>query len=299
MQPGHGVPAITVPQPPIRPRRDWAGSLRATGPLEVEKPGDSRFILIHHTVTPNGDRADQTPTRLRAIFRFHTGPKGWPDVAYNFFVDAHGTIWEGRTGSIEKSVKGDATGGSQGFAVLCCFVGDHHREPPTPQAMEAMAHLIAWLAQRESISLKPGTKVSFVSRGSNKWRRGSTVVTAPVAGHRDMSSTECPGNALYPLVASQLWPRAAELAGALPQPTPTPTPSGGTPPVASAPASPALCDPPPRAPVAGISPLWWGGGFGGLVVAGLGLVLAGRLANRGRSGEQHDEQPDAADDERA
>jgi hypothetical protein len=121
-------------------------------------------------------------------------------VAYNFFVDRHGGIWEGRAGSLTGSVQGDATGGSQGFAQLCCFLGNHSLEPPTAAATESMLLLLAWLADRHGLDTSPGATTTFESRGSNRWSAGTLVTTATIAGHRDMSATECPGELLYPAV---------------------------------------------------------------------------------------------------
>lgn len=223
------VPASAAPvtgrveQPEIRPRSDWATAkqpVRGTPALE----DDVRFLLVHHTLTPNEDAPERIPQRLRSIYGFHTGDqRGWIDVAYNFFVDAYGVIWEGRAGSIEQAVRADATGGSQGFALLCCFVGDFTAREPTPEAMASMTHLLAWLAAREGLDLTD--PVEFVSRGSTKWRKGASVTTEQVAAHRDMSRTECPGDALYPLVASRLLPDArALLDGPAPEPAmPDPT----------------------------------------------------------------------------
>lgn len=265
--------AVAAPaMPPIHPRAEWAGKLAPTGPLEPET--DVRFLLVHHTETPNDDAPEKTPERLRAIYKFHTGAtKGWPDVAYNFFVDRHGAIWEGRQGSIERPVRGDATGGSQGFAELACFVGDFMTQAPSPEAMAAMTGLLAWLAARDGLDL--AGPVSFASRGSNKWRKGAQVTTEQVAGHRDMSATQCPGDVLYPLVASRLLPDArALLAGAAPTPSASPTPS----PPGQAPATPAPEAAPPAAPPPPTEALSWAGAA--LTIAGLGGVAASALAGR-------------------
>lgn len=199
-----------VPQPHIRPRASWAGtSLPPKGIIDVEHMSDVRFLLLHHTQTPNGETGDRVAARIRSMYNYHTSSaKGWPDVAYNFLVAADGSIWEGRQGSLAKPVKGDATGGSQGFAQLCTFIGDHTKEPPTAAAMASMASLLAWLADRYQISLAADHQVSFISRGSTRWKKGTQVTTEPIAGHRDMSVTSCPGDALYPLIRSELWPRA-------------------------------------------------------------------------------------------
>ena len=273
------------PMPAIRPRADWAGTLKPTAKLEPET--DVRFLLVHHTETPNGDAADRTPERLRGIYAFHTGAKkGWPDVAYNFFVDRYGVIWEGRQGSLAGQVRGDATGGSQGFAELACFVGDHTTEPPTPAAMAAMTALLAWLAARDGLDL--AGPVTFTSRGSNRWRKGVAVTTEQIAGHRDMSQTACPGDALYPLVASQLLPGARTLlaGGSLTTPTPTPTPTATPPAVATAEPTPDQHAATPGA-AAGVplDAIRWAGA--GATVAGLaGVAAAGLLGRRRAAGQR-------------
>ena len=185
----------------VRPRADWARGLTPTGPLQHERPGDTRFLLVHHTATTNNYDSGDVPGLLRGFYRFHTGPdKKWPDVAYNFFVDRYGTVWEGRTGSLTGPVMPDATGSSQGFAQLCCFIGNHQAEAPTPEARTSMTALLAALADIYAIETAPGATTTFVSRGSNRWPVGTTVTTTTIAGHRDMSLTVCPGDAAYTLV---------------------------------------------------------------------------------------------------
>ncbi len=278
-----------MPAPPIRPRADWAAGCPVRGRLSAED--DLRFLLVHHTLTPNGESAERIPARLRAVYAYHTGSaKRWPDVAYNFFVDPHGVIWEGREGSLAGPVRGDATGGSQGFAELCCFVGDFTAQPPTPAAMSAMTALLAWLAQRSSIDLDAA--VTFTSRGSSRWRRGVSVTTDAVAAHRDMSSTECPGDALYPLVRSVLLPGARALIAPTPTPTPTsaPTPTPTRSPATSV--TPAPTAEPP-APASSDDPL-----PAALIGAGVAVGMAGVAAvgvpwmRRRRSAEQGRRQRD-------
>ncbi len=193
----------------MRPRADWARGLTPTGPLQQERPGDTRFLLVHHTASANGYDPGDVPGLLRGFYRFHTGPdRKWPDVAYNFFVDRYGTVWEGRTGSLAGPVMADATGGSQGFAQLCCFIGNHQVEAPTPEARTSMTALLAALADTYAIETAPGATTTFVSRGSNRWPAGTTVTTTTIAGHRDMSLTTCPGDTAYELVSSYVSTRA-------------------------------------------------------------------------------------------
>ena len=183
-------------RPAIRPRSDWAGDLGVTGELVPED--DVRFLLVHHTASSNSYGQDEVPELIRGFYGFHTGSeKGWPDVAYNFLVDRFGGIWEARAGSAAGPVRGDATGGSQGFALLCCSIGDHSLEPMTPEATDSMVRLLAWLGETYAVDTKPGATISFTSRGSSRWAAGTDVTARTISGHRDMSTTSCPGDLAY------------------------------------------------------------------------------------------------------
>lgn len=200
-------PAETLAGISVHRREEWAEGRPATGPLHVEADGDVRFLLVHHSASSNTYEAGEVPGLIRSFCAAHTGGKGWPDVAYNFFVDRYGEIWEGRTGSLVAPVIGDATGGNQGFSQLCCLIGDHRAEPPTPAALGSLSRLLAALADRYGIDTAPGATTTFISRGSNRWAAGRTVTTSTIAGHRDMSRTECPGDACYALIPGPITER--------------------------------------------------------------------------------------------
>ena len=194
------APVAVGPGLAIWPRDAWAPG-PPVGPLAAE---EVRFLLVHHTAASTQHRASDVPGLLGAMYRFHTGEKAWPDIAYNFLVDREGGVWEGRAGSLAGPVAPDATGGSQGFAQLVCFIGDFTGELPSAAALAAGTRTLAWLAQRYGVSTAPGATVSFTSRGSNRWPAGVGVTTATIAGHRDMSTTACPGNTFYPYVHNGL-----------------------------------------------------------------------------------------------
>jgi hypothetical protein len=199
----------------------------------IEPENDVRFLLVHHTASSNDYGPDEVTDQIRSFHSFHTGPdKGWPDVAYNFFIDRFGGVWEGRAGSIEGPVRGDATGGSQGFALLCSLIGNHAEAPVSAQATDSLVAVLAWLAERHSLDTTPGATVEFTSRGSNRWPSGATVTAATIAGHRDMSQTACPGDFAYDLLGTQLptlvTTRRAEAATAAAQAETPTTPTTGT-----------------------------------------------------------------------
>jgi hypothetical protein len=210
--------------PAIVPRAAWGPDLPPVGPVPDEP--DVRFLLVHHTVNANDYAPEQVVGLLTGMYRFHTSPeKGWPDIAYNFLIDRFGTIYEGRTGSLAGPKAADATGGSQGFAQLCSFLGDHRTEPPSEAAMASMVAMLAFLGDRHSLDLAPGATTTFVSRGSNRRPAGEEVTTPTISGHRDMSATVCPGDAAYAWVADGTFARlATERRTAAPPPPPTAAP---------------------------------------------------------------------------
>lgn len=191
-----GSAVSVMPGLAILPRDAWGADLPPRGDITREA---TRFLLVHHTASPNSYRSARDV--IRSAYAFQTGPaKGWPDVCYGFFIGRDGDVWEGRAGALTRPVRADATGGNQGWAQLVCLLGDFTSAVPTPAALTALAKVLAWLAGRDLVSLADGATTSFVSRGSNRWPAGTVVTTPTVAAHRDMSYTACPGDALYPLM---------------------------------------------------------------------------------------------------
>ena len=205
----------------INPRASWAIDRPAKGPLPSE---DVRFLLVHHSASQSGHTAAEVPAILRSFYDFHTSPeKGWNDIAYNFLIDTAGGIWEGRSGSLGGAVAGDATGGNQGYSQLVCLIGDFNEANPSPASLTSLTALLAWLADKHAVATAPGSQVSFTSRGSNLWPSGTIVTTPTITGHRIMSKTSCPGDALYNIVTTSLPGDVHAARGGAPPAQPTST----------------------------------------------------------------------------
>jgi len=197
------LPVNVAPGLDIYPREVWGADLPPKGPILA--PEDVRFLLVHHTAGSNKVDKGGTPTRLRKTYAYQTGSgKGWPDVCYEFFVDRDGAVWEGRTGALAGPVVADATGGSQGFAQLVCVIGNFTKILPTAAQQAGLVRTLAWLADRHGLDTNPGATTTFVSRGSNRFKKGVGVTARTIGGHRDMSKTACPGNKFYPVVRDQM-----------------------------------------------------------------------------------------------
>ncbi len=188
-------PVEVMPGLRIFPRAYWGSDLPPKGPLVREDP---KFLLVHHTASPNNYASARTLIRTTYLWHTSNDPsKGWPDVAYEFFVGRDGDVYEGRAGALAGPIRADATGGSQGWAQLVCMLGDFTHQMPTPAAQAALVKVLAWLADRYRIDTRPGAKVTVTSRGSQRWPRGTSITTPTLAPHRAMSYTGCPGDTLY------------------------------------------------------------------------------------------------------
>jgi hypothetical protein len=196
---GPAVPPVEVmPGLWIYPRDAWGADLPPKGPIHAETP---KFLLVHHTASPNNYA--HAAAVIRTTYFWHTSrdpSKGWPDVAYEFFIGRDGDVWEGRKGAMAGPVRADATGGNQGFAQLVCMLGDFTHVLPTAAAQTSLVKVLAWLAMRNGIDTRPGATTSFVSRGSQRFAPGVRVTTGTIAPHRAMSYTGCPGDAFAPVV---------------------------------------------------------------------------------------------------
>ena len=234
------VPVEVAPGLTVLRRVSWAGGIAAPSGLPTEAPGDVRVLLVHHSASANSYGEGDVAGEIRQFHVLHTGPeRGWPDVAYNFFVDRFGRTWEGRSGSLDGPVIGDATGGNQGFSQLVCLIGDFEDASPSPEAIDSLARILAWIAQRDGVDVTPGATTSFTSRGSNRWPVGATVDTTTIAGHRDMSETACPGGRAYDRVRGDLPALVAERFAALTSPPAAPEATASPAPTAGGTAAPA------------------------------------------------------------
>ncbi len=184
----------------INPRTAWVAK-RTAQPKGLEAEPVVKTLLVHHSDSGNTYAKSAVPGLLRGFHAFHTGPeKKWADIAYNFFVDRHGGIWEGRFGSLEGPVRGSASGGNQGSSQLICLVGNHATEPPSNEAVQSLTRLLAALTEKYGINADPDATSTFVSLGSNRWKAGTNVTAHAIEGHRAMSMTACPGDAAFALI---------------------------------------------------------------------------------------------------
>jgi uncharacterized protein with LGFP repeats len=194
-----GAQPYIGPRPRIVTRKGW-GADEKLRERKFVYTGSVKAAFIHHSATGNNYKCSQAPSVLRGIYRYHVKSSGWRDIGYNFAVDKCGNIYEGRAGGVTKAVLGAHTLGfntnSMGIAVLGTFT----KSNPPAAAVNAIAKLTAW--KLGLFGANPRGKVTLVSGGSNKYKKGKKVKLNVISGHRDGFATECPGARLYKKLGS-------------------------------------------------------------------------------------------------
>lgn len=149
-------------------------------------------VVVHHTASANDYTAADVPGLLRGFYAYHVVSNGWSDLGYNFVVDKFGRIWEGRAGGITRPVIGSHAGGFNTGTVGISVIGTYDTVAMSAAAREAVAQIAGWrlgLAGKD-----PAGTVNISSGGSTRFPDGELVTLPRIFGHRDVSTTACPGN---------------------------------------------------------------------------------------------------------
>ncbi|MGH2696369.1 MAG: N-acetylmuramoyl-L-alanine amidase, partial [Actinomycetota bacterium] len=145
------------------------------------------------------------------------------DIAYNFLVDANGTIYKGRysgpngtcyqdttTGENKngRGVTGAHTGGWNSGTMGIAVLGNYEEVPLSEATRTALVEHLAWESERHL--LDPLATSTFTNPAG-----GGSKTTPNISGHRDWSATACPGKNLYavlPTIRQEVAARTGEIA---------------------------------------------------------------------------------------
>jgi hypothetical protein len=171
---------------------------------------------VHHTDTGNTYSCADSPAVVRSIFLYHVKTNGWNDIGYNFLVDKCGTLFEGRSGGVDRPVIGAHAYGfntdSAGVAVLGTFTD----VAPPQSALDTVTRVAAWKLGLDGGNPNGTTTLTEGVKDGN-FTYGSAVPFKTISGHRDANSTACPGDKLYAKLgtirtAASQWTAPANLA---------------------------------------------------------------------------------------
>jgi hypothetical protein len=197
-------------RPTIVLRKDWWGTLPADsldahfGPIPIV----ITHAIVHHTAMTNNP--PNPPQEIRSIWQLHVYGNGWSDIGYNFLIDQYGNIYQGRYNPQLEStdVQGAHATSTNSKSVGISVLGNFSPEGggiPDPRALRSLEKLVAWrFGQR---NLNP------LESASINTNLGGPRVLPRISGHRDVGSTECPGESLYVLLPMIRTNVAALLAG--------------------------------------------------------------------------------------
>lgn len=189
-----GAKPYIGPRPRIVTRKGW-GADEKIREKAFSYTKSVKAAFIHHSATGNNYKCSQSASVLRGIYRYHVKSNGWRDLGYNFAVDKCGNIFEGRAGGVTKAVMGAHTLGFNTNTMGIAVLGTFSNSTPPAAAVNAVAKLTAW--KLGLFTANPKGKVTLVSGGSNKYKKGTKVRLNVISGHRDGFATECPGARLY------------------------------------------------------------------------------------------------------
>jgi len=169
-------------QPDIIKRTEWGCSDGENAPLWTPQYTNVTHIVIHHTAGSNNISQDY-PATVRSIWSQHTYTNGWGDIGYNYLIDNYGKIYEGRAGG------NNAIGAHCGFnsgTMGVSIMGTYTSLLPSTVALNSLVQLSAWKCTDSQIN--PLEIKIHTSSGKN---------INTICGHRDIKSTDCPGNLFY------------------------------------------------------------------------------------------------------
>jgi hypothetical protein len=199
-------------QPAIISRSEWGGD--SVPPRAAPEYGEVQAAFVHHTVSSNDYRPEDSAGIVLGIARYHRNSNGWNDIGYNFLVDQYGQVFEGRAGGIDQAVVGAQAQGYNSASTGIATIGTFTSVPFPEAGMDALARLIGWKLSLHGVPTQG--QVTLTSRGgsSNRYPSGTPVTVERIPGHRDGDSTSCPGDTLYNQLPD-LRTRASRYAGPL------------------------------------------------------------------------------------
>ncbi|KAM4640714.1 peptidoglycan recognition protein 1-like isoform 2-T3 [Discoglossus pictus] len=160
--------------PTIISRAQWGSrNVRCHTRMKTPVP----YVIIHHTAGASCNSQSTCSAQVRSMQNYHINNQRWCDIGYSFLVGEDGRVYEGR-GWTNIGVHAP---GFNSKSIGISFIGTFTSRNPSAAAQNAAKSLI-----------RCGVSKGFI--------RSNYILK----GHRDVSSTDCPGNTFYRTVRT--WP---------------------------------------------------------------------------------------------
>uniref|UniRef100_A0A1Y1LQB5 Peptidoglycan-recognition protein n=1 Tax=Photinus pyralis TaxID=7054 RepID=A0A1Y1LQB5_PHOPY len=161
--------AVAAYAPRIISRSEW-GARSSWKPPQTLEENPAPNVIIHHSTGPSCENEHSCKSRVKSFQNYHMDTNRWNDIGYNFLVGEDGNVYEGRGwGKVGAHAPGYNT-----RSIGICVIGNYESRLPNRAALEAVQNLIAFGAAK-----------------------GYITYDYALRGHRQVTATLCPGNALY------------------------------------------------------------------------------------------------------
>ena len=198
-----GGPAVVVDhiadpaeRPTIVPREVW-GARDANCAWPGTDGTRITHAVIHHTYEPTDPPSlESAYAALRHIQNLHMDDNGWCDIGYSYLVDWFGNVYEGTAGTIAAPVTSAHTAGLNFEGIGVAMIGNYMVEYPTAETITAAGRVAAWALGWYGVDSAQDVQLT-VAGANNKWAAGTRITVPAITAHRDVVTTECPGDAGY------------------------------------------------------------------------------------------------------
>jgi len=183
--------------PPVQvvTRSEWGGD--TVPPRAQPAFGSVQIAFVHHTVTASDYAPEESAAIVLGIARYHRDSNRWNDLGYNFLVDKHGQVFEGRAGGIDAPVVGAQAQGYNSVSTGVACLGTFTEVAQSEVGMDALARLLGWKLTLHGVPVQGVVTVTSAGGASNRYGSGTPVTFERISGHRDGNATSCPGDVLY------------------------------------------------------------------------------------------------------
>jgi len=182
-----GAKSGAIIPPRLITRSQWSAQPFRGTPVNLAAP-NYQYMTWHHAAGYSAETESEGRAQMRAMQDLHQNVRGWSDIGYQFAIDRGGRLYQGRPfmdnstslSQVPRLARGAHVGGANtgniGVVIMGCYhppEGSHCEQEITPEAFSTYITLFSFLSERYGIA------------------------PTLIRGHRDFSSTACPGNNNY------------------------------------------------------------------------------------------------------